>query len=202
MSNPFYLIITGDGSGDFKTFEALCEKYNGHHKTLWFPVLGLKKKTGLSALDSIKDFPGDFGINSIIYVVDGEFFNGDAMKQIEDYLIAIGIKITYSELIQEAFLMNCIIGSHKIILYCIILGPRTFIEEELARLIQFELNITIDLLGERDHNWKMRVKSDIDRILDENHTNIKKLIRIARRNNLEKAFPNICAVFGKIEMDC
>jgi hypothetical protein len=64
MSNPFYLIITGDGSGDFKTFEALCEKYNGHHKTLWFPVLGLKKKTGLSALDSIKDFPGDFGINS------------------------------------------------------------------------------------------------------------------------------------------
>jgi len=194
-----HVIISGDGRKEFKIIEEICEKYNGDTKVIWFPKLSAPRKTGLSALDSVKLFPSKFHLNSIIFIVDGEFIGGRADTQIQEYLKKIGIMVVDIQPIQKAFVINCKVGHHEVVLYCIISGPETFIEEEMARLIELELDITIDLAGERDRSWKDRVKREIEHILHENHTSTKQLIRNASSISLEKAFPNLCVVLRNID---
>ena len=68
-------------------------------------------------------------------------------------------------------------------------------------LIKLTLKIEIDLSGERDKNWKRRIKKDVKRIMRENRTNYEQLIRRTGTRKLEIAFPNLCSVFKKIEED-
>ncbi|MFX1257901.1 MAG: hypothetical protein ACFFAN_08585 [Promethearchaeota archaeon] len=167
-STPNYIIITGDGRTELIVLRGLSQKYNGHNLILFFPFTPLPSKipgkTGLSALKTIKDIPGDYKISKIIYVVDGDSFNAKVDNEIRDYLHGIGISVIDIEPIEEAFLIKSKFGNHNIKLYCIISGPQTFIEEEIARLFEVTLGINIDLSGTRDSAWKKRVKKKITKI--------------------------------------
>ena len=198
--SPSYIIISGDRRNEFKILKELCREFNGQNKILWFPFTALSRKTGLSALNSIKLFP-DLGINSIIFIVGGEYIEDDATTEIQEHLQSIGVGIVDIKPIQEALLINCRFGNHDIILFCNISGPETFIEEEIVKLIELKLGVKIDLLGNRDRSWKEIIKVKINQVLKEKHTKLEQLMRSTGRNNLERAFPNICVVLRKIEED-
>ena len=195
------LIITGDGSNEFHIMKELCKKYNGHNKLLWFPRTPLLIKKGLCALDTIKIYLNNqiFGINSIIYLVDGEYIEEDAINEIQDHLNSIGVNIIDVSPINEAFAIRCISGNYEVILYCIVSGTETCIEEEIAKLIDLEYGVKINLSGDRDSGWKTRIKKEIRQILKGRNKNLEELIRNAEKSKLERSFPNICAVLRRIE---
>jgi len=199
--NPNFIIITGDGRRELHILRGLTKVYNGNDLILYFPFSVLPKKTGKSALDSIKTLANDYGFNSIIYIVDGDAFDEPADIEIQDYLNRIGIRIDNVNLIQSALIINCRLGNNHIRLYCIISGPRTFIEEEIANLINLKWGIEVDLTGSRDRDWKIRVKNEVIRILREKNIKIESLIESTGKTKLELAFPNICAILKKIEED-
>jgi len=199
-----YYIITGDGTRESEILEELCKKYDGYNKILWFPRKGLKKKTGLSALDVVKDIPGDFGINQIIYTVDADAIEGDPQIKIQDKLLSIGINVSEVYPIQNALLIKCRFGSHNVFLYCIITGVSTCIEEEIAKLMEIKLGIIIDCSGEKNVNWSNRIKNEINKKLHEidKRIRVRTLVRDTEISYLEESFPNICAILKEIEKDC
>ena len=202
--NPKYFIITGDGTREFEILRELCKKYNGYNKILWFPKRGLKKKSGLSALDAVKDIPSDFSINRIIYTVDADSFEGDPHIKIKEKLESIGINISEVNLINEALFIRCNFGSYSdIVLYCIITGETSCIEEEIAKLMELKFGTNFDYSGERDANWRKRLKNEINIKLKEidHRLTIKTLIREAGIRYLEESFSNICAVLKEIERE-
>ena len=83
---PNFVIFTGDGRNEFNILEELCKKYNRQDIILWFPTKGIKKQTGLAALNVVKQYPSLSKINSMIYLVDGEYIEGDACDKINAYL--------------------------------------------------------------------------------------------------------------------
>ena len=144
-NKPLYTIITGNGTGDFETIAEFCRKFDGHNKYLWFPT-SLPRKTGLSALNSIKLYASKYALKSIIFLVDGEHVTEDSLEQIRSYLSNIGINLVSHDSINDALLLKLKSGHHNILLYCIIFGrPQSCIEYEIAELIRLELNQTINL---------------------------------------------------------
>jgi len=199
---PKYIIITGDGRRELNVLKGLTKVYNGDDIVLYFPFTPLFRKTGKKALDSIKTIPEKFGISSIIYIVDGDTFIDSFINEIQDYLRSIGIDIEDVNLIQKALFIKCKSGNHKITLYCIVSGPQTFIEEEIAQLINLKLGVEIDLSGTRDSTWRNRVKNDINQVLKEKGIEkLEFLIETTGKSKLEASFPNICAILKKIEED-
>ena len=199
---PDYVVITGDGRTELHLMRVLPRKYNGVNLILFFPHIKRKrpKQTGLNELDVLKFYPGKYKILSFIYIVDGDTFpEGSADTKIQDYLRSIGININDITPIQDAYLIKCSFGPYNITLYCIILGPEIFIEEEIAVLIKLKLGVEIDLSGRRNIEWKVQVKKKINQILKANNVNLEHLIKETSKGKLEEAFPNLCAVFKKIE---
>ncbi len=203
--NANYYIITGDGTREFEILRELCRKYNGHNKILWFPRRGLKKRSGLSALDAVKDIPGDFGIYQIIYTVDAEHIEGNPHDEIKNKLGSIGINSGEVNPLENAFFMRCNFANYNnIILYCIITGETSCIEEEIAKLMELKYGVNFDLSGEKNANWRNKLKNEINRRLREidRQLTVKTLVRASGRRYLEESFPNICAVLKEIERDC
>lgn len=197
---PSFIVITGDGRRELYVLRGLTKVYNGDTITLYFPISPISRKTGKKALDSIKIIPGFYGISSIIYIVDGEAFNNSFLNEIQEYLIGIGIEIENVNPIQNALLIKCKYGNHKITLYCIVSGPQTFIEEEIVQLIYLKFGVTIDLSGNRDATWRKRVKFEVNQVLKEKGIKkLEKLIETTGRRKLETSFPSICAVLKEIE---
>lgn len=196
---PQYRIITGDGRTEVRIFRTLPEKYNGDNLILFFPFPSRSRKTGLSALNILKDSK-NIRPYSIIYIVDGDTFEDKAPNtKIQEYLKSIGINILSINSIQDAFLIECKSDNQKLKLYCIISGPQTFIEEEIVKLIELKLGKKIDLSGIRDSNWKKRVKREVKQTLREKKIKLEVLIKNTGISKLEASFPNICVVLKKIE---
>lgn len=197
-----YVVITGDGRTELKVLRGLSQKFNGHNLILFFPFSSLPRRSGLTALDSVRRYPSKYGYHSIIYIVDGDTFeDSDPIVKVPNYLNSRGIEILEVNPIQDAFIINCRFGNHEVVLYSIISGPLTFIEVEIAKLFELTLGVEIDLTGERDIQWKKRVKREVIQTLRENKIKLEQLIRSTRIENLEISFPNICAVLKKIEED-
>ncbi|MHA1488473.1 MAG: hypothetical protein ACTSRI_02325 [Promethearchaeota archaeon] len=196
----YYLIISGNGTFPEKViFKNLCKKFNGYDKAIFFINTPLKKRTGLAALNAVPLYPQKFRINSLIFILDGEHIKKDPKIEVQKYLESIGIGITEFIHLQGAFLMKCKSGPHDIVLYCIILGPEVFIEEEVAKLIELNLGDKIDLSNKKELEGRKSIKNQIKRVLREKRTNIEDLIENTDKKMLEKTFPNICAVLKKIE---
>ena len=85
-------------------------------------------------------------------------------------------------------------------MYCIVSGPTTFIEEEIVKLLNIKWGAKIDLSGEKNSEWKKRVKKEVDQTLKHNKKKLDILIEETDKKYLEKAFPNLCAVFKEIEI--
>ncbi|MHA2038823.1 MAG: hypothetical protein ACXACX_15350 [Candidatus Hodarchaeales archaeon] len=196
----YYLVISGNGTFPEKIiFKTLCKKYNGHEKAIFYTSIPIKKQTGLNALNAIPLYPKKFQINSIIFTVDREHIQGDSRNEIIEHLKSKGIEIKGVLPLQGAFVIKCKSGPYDMIVYCIILGPEVFIEEEVAKLVEFNLNIEIDLSQKTESVGRKAVKSQIKQVLRERGKTIEELILNTRETKLEQIFPNICAVLKKIE---
>lgn len=196
----YYLIISGNGTFPEKViFKNICKKFNGHDKAILYVNPPIKKQTGLNALNSIPLFPKKFKINSIIFIVDGEHIKENAMIEIKTHLKSIGVGINEFIPLQGAFLMKCKSGPYDIILFCIILGPEVFIEEEVAELIELRLGVKIDISGKKEPAGRKSIKNQIKQVLREKGKTIEELVSNTGKAKLEQTFPNICAVLKKIE---
>lgn len=196
----YYLVISGNGTFPEKVIlKNLCRKYNGHGNAIFYISTPLKKQTGLNALNAISLYPKKFQINSIIFIVDGEHIKENARIEIIEHLKSIGIGITEIMSLQRAILIKCKSGPDDIILFCIILGPEVFIEEEVAKLIKLKLGVKIDLSRKREPNGRKTVKNQIKQVLREKGKTIEELVNSTEKIKLEQTFPNICAVLKKIE---
>lgn len=196
----YYLVISGNGTfPENVILKNLCRKYNGHDKAIFYINTPLKKQTGLNALNAIPLYPKKFQINSIIFIVDGEHIKENARIEIMKYLESKGIGITEIIPLQRAFLIKCKSGPYDIILFCIILGPEVFIEEEVAKLIELKLSVKIDLSRKREPNGRKTIKNQIKQVLREKGKTIEELVNNTGKIKLEQTFPNICAVLKKIE---
>ena len=196
----YYLVISGNGTFPEKVIlKNLCKKYNGHEKAIFYISPPLKKQTGLNALNAIPLYPKKFQINSIIFIVDGEHIKENARIEIMKYLESRGIGINEIIPLQRSFLIKCKSGPYDLILFCIILGPEIFIEEEVAKLIELKLGVKIDLSRKRETNGRKTIKNQIKQILREKGKTLEELISSTGKVRLEETFPNICAVLNKIE---
>jgi len=196
----YYLIISGNGTfPESVIFKSLCKKFNGYDKAIFSINTPLKKQTGLAALNAIPLISKKFLINSIIFIIDGEHIKENASIEIKKYLEALGVNINEFNPLEGAFLIKCRFGPYNITLYCIILGPEVFIEEEVAKLIELKLGVRIDLSGKGDSSGRKTIKNQIKQVLREKGKNIGELVVTTSKNKLEDVFPNICAVLKKIE---
>ena len=196
----YYLVISGNGTfPENVILKNLCRKYNGHSNAIFCINTPLKKQTGLNALNAIPLYPKKFQINSIIFIVDGEHIKENARIEIMKYLESKGIGITEIIPLQRAFLIKCKSGPDDIILFCIILGPEVFIEEEVAKLIELKLGVKIDLSRKKEPNGRKTIKNQIKQVLREKGKTIEELVNNTGKIKLEQTFPNICAVLKKIE---
>ncbi len=196
----FYLIISGNGTFPERViFKSLCKKYNGYDKAIFSINTPLKKQTGLAALNAIPLYPKKFQINSIIFIVDGEHIKENARVEIHEYLETVGLGINEFNPLEGAFLIKCKSGPYDITLFCIILGPEVFIEEEVAKLIELKLGVKIDLSRKGEPAGRKSIKKQIKQVLRENRKKIEELVITTSKSKLEEVFPNICAVLKKIE---
>ncbi len=198
-----HIILNGDGeSPEIPILESICNKYDGVDKIILYPRTPIKKPSGLSALDVIKDYLYKRRRNrNFIFMVDGEYINENAIAEIRNKLTIIGIEII-DEIIplQKAFLINCKSGNHNFKLYCVIWGPETCIEEEIKVFIELTLNIRINTpTGPSDAVWRAKLRKEIWNKISKRE--FKRLIKKAGRRKLEESFPNICAVLRKVEED-
>jgi len=198
--DSYYLIISGNGTFPERViFKNLCKKFNGYDKAIFFIFPPLKKQTGLDALNAIPLYPKKFRINSIIFIVDGEHIRESAAIEIQAHLKSIGIRINEILPLQGSFLIKCKSGPYEIILFCIILGPEVFIEEEVAELIELNLGVKINLSQKRESVGRKIIKNQIKQVLREKGKTIEELVNSTGKIKLEQTFPNICAVLKKIE---
>ncbi|KKM23858.1 hypothetical protein LCGC14_1610930 [marine sediment metagenome] len=196
----YYLIISGNGTfPESVIFKSLCKKFNGYDKAIFSINTPLKKQTGLAALNAIPLISKKFLINSIIFIIDGEHIKENASIEIKKYLEALGVNINEFNPLEGAFLIKCRFGPYNITLYCIILGPEVFIEEEVAKLIELKLGVRIDLSGKGDSSGRKTIKNQIKQVLREKGKNLGELVVTTSKSKLEDVFPNICAVLKKIE---
>ncbi len=196
----FYLIISGNGTfPESVILKSLCKKYNGFNKAIFYINPPIKKQTGLHALNAIPLFPKKFQISSIIFIIDGEHIKENASIEIKKYLETIGISINEFNPLEGAFLIKCKSGPYDITLFCIILGPEIFIEEEVAKLIELKLGVRIDLSGKGYSSGRKTIKNQIKQVLREKGKNLGELVITTSKSKLEEVFPNICAVLKKIE---
>ena len=198
-AKPSYIIITGDGRRELSVLKGLAKVYNGNEIVLYFPFLPIPRKTGKSALDSLKLIPDYYGINSIIFITDGDSFSHSAEEEIQYHLKSIGIQVKSLSFVYDALKIKCKFGNHSIKLYCIISGPAIFIEEEIVKLLNLKLDSNIDISGERNSGWKKNIKREVDQTLKKNKKRLASLIYETDKKSLEITFPNICAVLKEIE---
>jgi len=198
--DSYYLIISGNGTfPESVIFKNLCKKFNGYDKAIFYINTPLKKQTGLDALNAIPLYPKKFRINSIIFIVDGEHIKENAAIEIQEHLEAKGISVIEVLPLQGAVLIKCRTGPYSVILFCIILGPEVFIEEEVAKLVELKLGVKIDLSRKRESAGRKTIKKQIKQVLREKRKTIEELVMNTGITKLEEIFPNICAVLKKIE---
>jgi hypothetical protein len=143
-----------------------------------------------------------YRINSIIFIIDGEYFNDAIEIELKNALLERAYNIKEILYLNHAYSIKCQKGDYEILLYCIISGIEICIEEEIVKFIKTKFSIEVNISEIESKQGKDRIKREINQILKRNNLkDITELIKISEKRNLEEAFPNICAVFKKIEED-
>lgn len=198
---PHYIVITGDGLFDRRIIRGFCKKYRNDDILIWIPSEGHLKKTGISSLDALKVIPGTYKINSIICILDGDSFKKTPKRvvQIKSHLDSIAINIDKIERIKDSYLIQCSYANYKFLLYLIISGPETFIEENIIHLLKL-MNIgNIQITGQRNKEWKRRVKRDVLKLLRNNNIKLDQFIPTISDEKLKASFPGMSNIFERIK---
>jgi hypothetical protein len=195
------IALTGDGSWERVVLKAFAERHDGNEQTLLIPIAvallghGHKKTgrfSGLSALQPIKTYVDQYRIKRYLFVLDVEHINKE--KGIKSELEASAKKYGFElpdnvEAIgNQAFLIRCRLGSHKITVHTVISGREKRIEENISTLIRLELGIDV----EPD-------KQAIKNILKQSRTDLFSLVKNGSSRNVSQAFPDLTAAFQNIE---
>jgi hypothetical protein len=169
--------------------KAICERYNGKEKTIWFPAFPrelLMPGVGLKALNAVKKLV-ELKIYSFLLLVDREHFRGGFLDEVENYLRSKGIVINGKpeKISEDALKIDCSIGAHKAVIYVVVSGSRKSIEENIALLI--ELEFSEDVKPE---------KNEIKRFLRKhNIRNLEELVSNSKMENIVRAFPGLSLSF-------
>jgi len=204
-------VITGDGGTEYYILKGLCSKFRNSDKILLFPRKGILKQTGLDGLNSVQYIPKDYTIQDIIYTVDRDCFKTDIKNRrlniknkkeyeiIEEHLKTIGVKVNDIKIIEKAFLMNCTFSNYDFNLYCVILGIDVCIEEEIMILLEKRYSIKIEVSGPKNREWKLKVKTEIEKVLRSIGKKKDEIIKDAGTKYVKEAFPNLYAILKEIE---
>ncbi len=191
------IALTGDGRREQSLLKAFAERYNGKEFVLQLPAtiapLGHGNKLtgrfqGFSVLQTIKTYVSKNGFTKYLFLIDMEHFNDkDLISELKKNLIGFNqIKIT--SVADQAFLINCNIGSHELTIHVVVFGEKKCIEENIAKLIYLEFSTNVE-----------PIKPVIERTLKQHNSNLYQLIKNAKSNNLCQAFTDLNAAFSNIE---
>lgn len=193
-----YFVITGDDGREFAVLSGICCKYREKERTLWFPVKGMVKRTGLTALNAVKVIPDDFNMEKIIYTVDRDVIEGDIESEIIEKLKSIGIEILDVRQMESSCIIECKLGAHEITLYCIVSGIDVCIEEQIVELLHEKHGIEIDTSGEKNSVWKKNLKRRMLDGLNHKDLTIEELISTSGIEYIKSIFPNFCTIFDEL----
>jgi hypothetical protein len=193
-----YIVITGDGGREFDVLTGICCKYRDKNKILWFPRKVFIKRTGLEALDVVKNIPSDFNMEKIIYTVDRDVIEGDIESEIIEKLKSVGIEILEVRSMESSCIIDCKLGAHRITLYCIVAGIDVCIEEQIVELLHEKHGIEIDTSGEKNSVWKKNLKRQMLNGLNHKDLTIEELISTSGIDYIKSIFPNFCSIFDEL----
>ena len=173
-----FIVLTGDGRDDLRVLKYCSRIYNGE-KTLWYPGISTPQRTTIKALRAVKVCVENYRIMYYLFLIDREHLeNGKEEETIKKVLIKEGFRDVEITQLNSLFLVKCLLGSHRIIIYVVVMGSEKCIEEEIAELIKLELGTSVS-----------PEKSKIRSVLRSHGMDIENLLRNARRSNLKKSIP-------------
>lgn len=194
------IALTGDGNWERVVLKAMAERHDGNEQALLIPiavaVLGRGNRktgryTGFSALQSIKAYV-DTDIRRYLFLIDIEHINNEKgiKPDLEASAKQYGFELQQpAEVIgNQAFLIRCRIGSHKIMVHTVVSGRKKCIEEDISTLIGLEWGIDVE-----------SNKCAIRKILKQRDTDLFSLVRTASSHNVGQAFPDLTAAFESME---
>lgn len=194
---PDILVLTGNGKTETRILSALCEKYDGKAKFLWFPETPIRrglKETGFKALHAIGVYLTKYKVKRFLFLVDREHFKGIKQKEqeaIAGYLergLKAKIETACEYMPRKMFITRGHLGYLPFDIYTVIFGATSNIEEETSELIRLKFGTQIN-----------PNKAEINRFLKKKGKELESLIRGAAKKHLEKAFPGLCSALKKME---
>ena len=165
-------------------------------KILFFPrpPIAPMPGSGLNALKAVKIFMEKYKVTSELFLVDKEKFREREKvgEEVEGVLRSFGINVGNIEPFQEhgrhSLLLEVSVGMHEATLYVVVFGGRKSIEEDIAKLIEIELETEID-------PNKGAIQTELrKRGLDE-----YSLLKRAKDESLRVAFPGLDFALKKID---
>lgn len=188
------LVLSGNGKREFRILKGFSKKYDGKSNILFFPESPLpKRKTGVSALDSLVFYVNRISHFLFISDRDQDFKRGESIKEkIEKKLQERGINIRRTDqnnrAEEDALLISVIVGSHETMIYTAILGEEKCLEENVTKLIKLEYGVALP-----------PDTGEIDRFLRQKDMDWEDLVVKASKRNLAEAFASLHIAFQNIE---
>ena len=143
---------------------------------------------GFSVLRTIKTYVSAYKFTRYLLLIDKEHFNDtDLISEIRTNLTGFN-QINITQLSDQAFLVSCNIGLHKLTIHVVVCGEKKCIEENIAKLICLEFRTHVK-----------PTKPNIMRALSQQDSNLYLLIKNAKSNNLHQAFMDLTTAFSNIE---
>ncbi|MHA1149928.1 MAG: hypothetical protein ACTSR8_16955 [Promethearchaeota archaeon] len=98
--------------------------------------------------------------------------------------------------IESALQFKCKLGGRDFNLFSVILGETNCIDEEYAKVLNQKLHVGIPIPDTQGSNERKQLKRDIQRVKKKDR---RRALRESNIRELEQCFPNLCAVFKKVE---
>lgn len=180
-----YLLV-GNGPSDVRILTVLAERFD-HSKVLRIPQTPLRGRKGLKAsIESLTFCLDRPAMNRFILVIDREHVA--SKEEIEEKLQECGFEcLEIEEINSGAYYVEAKRGDKRALIYIALLGFKKRIEENLAQLIKVMYNEDLEPRKKVIRRWlKVKGLRDVD------------LIRKARDEQLNQAFPSVTIVFRLI----
>ena len=181
------LVIIGDGRERY-LLEDIAQKFNGKALTLALvskPLIdeGKKGKAALEGLPSLLHV--SYRVEKVLFLIDREHV--ESKTEIEEELKKYGFIINNSqELAENAWLVEATHGAKTVRIYVAVAGKTKSMNEELEELAKIQATKK----GHKVTDIKYMLRST---------ANIRRLIKSANREDLEKSLKALSYILGYLE---
>lgn len=193
--HPF--VFTGNGRRELKVLSAICARFDGDTRLLWFPSSPIKpglKQTGITVLNALVHAIETYGLGQFLCLLDREHFatHIDEPSQVCTFLNgkkASVYSVTCLVPARAFVFQGCLSGRH-FELCLVVLGTTSSLEEEISELIRLvhEIDVSPD-------------KAAIEQFLSVQGCDVRSLIGSASMEHLATAFPGLCSAMKWIERE-